>query len=69
MDKLSACNHELFNHYMAPLTTRIPGLKCMEKIQHGSFKMDTPLKTQHREVVLGQFHFVPGSTPSRSIRT
>ena len=53
MGKLSACDQELSDHYMASLTTHIPALKCMKQIQHKCFKMGIPLKNPQREVVLG----------------
>ena len=59
MGKLPACNQELCNHYMAPLTTHTQALECMKEIAHKCFKAGIPLKTRHREVVPDQFEFAP----------
>ncbi len=59
MGKEAARTQEMCDHYMAPLSTATPVLKCMKEIQDECFKMGIPLKTRHREVAPNQFEFAP----------
>lgn len=50
---------EMSDHYMGPLSSATPALKCMQEIQEECFRMGIPLKTRHREVAPNQYEFAP----------
>ncbi|CAK0848434.1 unnamed protein product [Prorocentrum cordatum] len=50
---------EMCDHYMGPLSSATPALKCIQEIQEECFKMGIPLKTRHREVAPNQYEFAP----------
>jgi len=55
---------EMSDHYMGPLSSATPALRCMIEIQEECFKMGIPLKTRHREVAPNQYEFAPLFGPS-----
>lgn len=55
----AARGQEMSDHYMGPLSSATPALKCMQEIQSECFKMGIPLKTRHREVAPNQYEFAP----------
>jgi glutamine synthetase len=59
MGKMCARGQEGCDHYMAPINTNGPVLKCMQEIQSECYKLGIPLRTRHREVAPNQYEFAP----------